>query len=583
MKSSCLVAGIKGGESRARVQSPSSGSEWMVACAALSTLQPPNHLAASMAAVAQTVEDIKQRLTAAVEKDDQTLCESLLNEVRPLVTTREILEETRIGFIVNQLRRQYFKKWPTLLRISREVIKSWSEIVCDEVKRPQSGASSRNTTPNGITPNTPAGRRVTSTGLQGSQGRLVSPANGSYAPRSQVSPGEATPTAAANGIHKSASVGGDLLKHASGALSAKPITPKENGKRKATDDGTAPSMKRTKTVAGSLSVSVTPGTPTTAAPSQQTPPTTSVLAQRQAVQSTSELFAQMSQTLPGHIDIGTDIREHEEKVKREMKDEELAHSLQASASFVNVPLERKKRKYERKSQKGTAPGTPAAVASPMLQTLSVTPSSLSSNANEERLPSLVFRFPKNGLTSTASTPTVSTISPDDNATSSKRKYEKSIRSIARPTTPPPTVVARKAEKEKEKEREREKERREAIERKAKEEQEQEEEEDYVEEEKPKPVLSKLKDWKSLIPSMEELRLRAELAEKETKKVVEATAVETKKDPTKVQLVKNFRRPILILPYLENPTGPDFLLHKYPNRLQYYSEDNFRFGEKRPTE
>lgn len=48
-----------------------------------------------------------------------------------------------------------------------------------QVKRPQSGASSRNTTPNvlspsvarlmqrGITPNTPAGRRVTSTGLPG--------------------------------------------------------------------------------------------------------------------------------------------------------------------------------------------------------------------------------------------------------------------------------------------------------------------------------------------------------------------------------------------------------------------------------
>uniref|UniRef100_A0A8R1DYD6 Uncharacterized protein n=1 Tax=Caenorhabditis japonica TaxID=281687 RepID=A0A8R1DYD6_CAEJA len=238
----------------------------------------------------------------------------------------------------------------------------------------------------GITPNTPAGKRVTSTGLQGSQGRLVSPANGSYAPRSQVSPGDATtPTpATVNGIHKSASVGGDLLKHASVSIATKPITPKENGKRKAIDDSLTPAIKRTKTAAGSLSVSVAPGTPTILTPTSQT--STSVLAARKAVQSTSELFAQMSQTLPGHIDIGTDIREHEERVKREMKDEELAHHLQSSANMgSSVPptltIERKKRKYERKNQKGTAPGTPVAVASPMLHhtSSSLTPSSSSSN------------------------------------------------------------------------------------------------------------------------------------------------------------------------------------------------------------
>uniref|UniRef100_A0A1I7TSJ8 SAM domain-containing protein n=1 Tax=Caenorhabditis tropicalis TaxID=1561998 RepID=A0A1I7TSJ8_9PELO len=198
------------------------------------------------------------------------------------------------------------------------------------------------------------------------------------------------------------------------------------------------------------------------------------------------------------------------------------------------------------------------------------------DATEERLPSLVLRFGKNGITSAASTPTLTS-----SEESQKRKYEKSIRSIPRSTTPPPTVVARSQEKEREKEEaKREKERKVALKRKMAEEEEEEEEEEV--EEKPKPVLSKLKDWKSLIPSMDELRIRAEQAEKETKKVVEATTIKTKKDPTKVQLVKNFRRPILILPYLENPTGPDFLLHKYPNKLQYYSEDNFRFGEKRPS-
>lgn len=143
----------------------------------------------------------------------------------------------------------------------------------------------------------------------------------------------------------------------------------------------------------------------------QTPTTTSVLAARKAVQSTSELFAQMSQTLPGHIDIGTDIREHEEKVKRELKDEEvgkrgdsvdenqvglqLAHHLQSSASFGSVaaavPTERKKRKYERKIQKGTTPGTPVAIASPLLQTPQpVTPSSSSSELPLSSLASFVI-------------------------------------------------------------------------------------------------------------------------------------------------------------------------------------------------
>ncbi|CAP24051.2 Protein CBG02468 [Caenorhabditis briggsae] len=545
-----------------------------------------------MVACAQTVDEIKKQLQTAAENDDQTLCESLLNEVRPLVTTREILEETRIGFVVNQLRRQYFKKWPALLRISREVIKSWSEIVCDETsKRPQSGASSRNTTPNvlspsmaklmqrGITPNTPAGRRVTSTGLQGSQQRLVSPSNGSYAPRNQVSPGEATP--ATNGIHKSASVGGELLKHATASLSTKPITPKENGKRKATDEVVAPSIKRTKTAAGALSISVSPGISSAMAP--QTP-TMSVSAARKAVQSTSELFAQMSETLPGHIDIGSDIREHEERLKREHKDEEvccklsardfqLAYSLQASASYGSFgTVERKKRKYERKNQKVTTPTTPAAVASPALQTTTtVTPSA--PTPPEGHIPPLVLRFNKNGLTSTSSTPVLNS----SESCSSKKKYEKSIRSIPRSTTPPPVVRNQEKEREKE-ETKREKERQEALKRKM----EEEEEDDEEVEEKPKQVLSKLTSWDSLIPTMEELQLRVKRAEKETKKVVEKTAGKTRKDPTKVQLVKNFRRPILILPYLENPTGPDFLLHKYPNSLQYYSEDNFRFGEKRPS-
>uniref|UniRef100_A0A8R1IQB6 Uncharacterized protein n=1 Tax=Caenorhabditis japonica TaxID=281687 RepID=A0A8R1IQB6_CAEJA len=203
------------------------------------------------------------------------------------------------------------------------------------------------------------------------------------------------------------------------------------------------------------------------------------------------------------------------------------------------------------------------------------------DAPEERLPSLKIRL--NGLTSAASTPVVSSLTSEDSTL--KRKYEKSLKSVPRATSPPPNQDVRKQEQKR-------KERSEAIDRNiiekrekdAEEEEEDDDDDDEdIEEEKPKPALSSLKSWKSLIPTMEELRLRVEMAEEETKKVVDMAKDETLKDPTKVQLVKNFRRPILILPYIENPTGPDFLLHKYPNSLQYYSEDNFRFGEKRPTE
>ncbi|CAB3411158.1 unnamed protein product [Caenorhabditis bovis] len=489
----------------------------MVACAALSSIQPPNQLAVPMTTCAQTVEDLKERLLFAVENEKEELCETILDEIFKAVTTREILEKSRVGFHVNNLRKNYLKKWPHLSRKCREIIKHWQEVVSDE-RRPQSGASSSNTTPNlvspsvaklarrGITPNTPVNRRITSTGSQmGELTALVSPANGSYAPRSEISPNSTntTTTSSTNGIHKSKSVGVNLLNHSA------PLTPNDekNRKRKADEPVsiTTATMKRTKTTAGSL---VSPSTPQ------------SVSAARKAVQSTSALVAQLSQNLPQHMSIDTTIKEHEEKVKREHKDEELAHQIQSSSSLSNFQGERKKRKYERKSKinevKTESPVPPA---------------------SEERREGLLIRFNRNsGVAST------STYSIDDT-------YE-NTRSIPKETTPPPVFK-------------------------------QEEGVDEVDSKPPKKPSSSRKDWSSLIPSLEELKIRAAAEEERTKELCKQMNENTKKNPTKVQFIKDYRRPIFMLPYLDYSSGPDFIKHKYENSEQYYSEDNFRYGSERP--
>ncbi|CAI5442095.1 unnamed protein product [Caenorhabditis angaria] len=496
----------------------------------------------------QTVEDLKERLLTAVENEQEDVCSTLLDDLRKAVTNREILEITRVGFHVNNVRKNYLKKWPVLSKKCRDMIKAWQDFVSIE-ERNRSGASSTNTTPSlaspsmanlarrGITPNTPLNRRVTSTGLQGRLSATVSPANGSYAPRSsQISPlGAPSTSSAPNGhpIHKSQSVGGELLNNQE----------EVSKKRKAAEESASnlPQIKRTKTAAGSL---VSPGIVSGGA--------SAVSDARKAVQSTRDLFAAMVGNLPEHMNIDTTIREHEERIKREHKDEELAQQLQASSHFG--PTERKKRKYEKKNHQNGGNSTNS------IKNLTINPE----NGAEPEKPrgGIVLKFSRNGTSG------VQVINRNVAPEESEAK-----KSIARETTPPipKPLIKLKLKEEKKKE--------ESVFLEGKDEIDGPSTSSKTTNEK----KNKKKDWNSLIPTMEQLRIRAERDEKETEELLKEVSGETKFDPTKVQKIKSFRRPILMLPYLDNPLGPDFLVHGYRNSLQYYSEDNFLYGEARPDE
>lgn len=292
----------------------------MVACAAVSS---HSHvlLAVPMTACALTVDQLKQQLLSAIENGtSEALSEALANlEKAPI--NKEILQSTRIGATVNDVRKRIVDQWPEVSKRCRSLIKSWQRLV---EARPSSSTSSANATPSLVspgaaklartmTPSTPVTRRVTSTGVSTVNGRstTVSPANGSYAPKDMIN----------GSLHKSQSVGTELL--AKGDES--------RGQKRKLEEANA-TIKRTKTAVGSLS-----STPS------------SVSAARMNVQRTTDLVAELSQNLPEHMSIDSSIRQHEEKVKREQQDEELAMQLNGGPAVSPYVLpERKKRKYERK-------------------------------------------------------------------------------------------------------------------------------------------------------------------------------------------------------------------------------------------
>ncbi|CAD6194392.1 unnamed protein product [Caenorhabditis auriculariae] len=496
----------------------------MVACAALSSFQPPDKLAVPMTSNAQSVEDLKKQLLFAAENDNVELCDFVLEELRKLITTREILEVTRVGFHLNNVRRTHLKKWPALSKKSREIIKAWQEFVQDERRTISSGASSTNGTPNVIspgiarlrrvTPNTPVNRRVTSTGLpNGRNGAnsTISPANGSYAPRSQkVSPAAlAQPAPITNGFHKSQSVGSELS-HTAPSTTPIPGSAEDarNGKRKAEDTTVVNPIKRTKTTGGFLAAHA-PLTPL------------SVSAARKDVQSTSELVAQLSQNLPDHMNIDSSIRKHEEKVRREQQDEELAHQLIYGPATTSSPYvqERKKRKYERKQK-------PVQQPSPI------------SAGTEERRGGLILRIPRLATVREEAAP-----APSSNYPTSAP--------VKKNVDPEPV--------------------------------EQHDDEDVATTSSSSSTVDKGKkiNWMDMLPSLEELKIRSE-KEKEKSAAMAAIAESTRRNPVKVRLIRGERRNVLMLPYLDNPSVPDFIFYKYRNGLQYYSEENFAYGAPRPT-
>ncbi|KJH49345.1 transcription elongation factor S-II protein [Dictyocaulus viviparus] len=344
----------------------------MVACAALAT-HPPISLEVPMTSCALTVEQLKHHLLAAIENvSERQICYQIgasvayshwsgerekrvernhrdyllgktssvdvivfqgkseiacdvLSELEKSSITKEILESTRIGATVNEVRKKTADVFPVVSKRCRALIKTWQKLV--EVRPTSSTTSSANGTPNlvspsvarlsrKVTPCTPINRRVSSTGFGGigsaASSATVSPANGSYAPKQLSSPSNGV-------IHKSQSVGAELVYRGEDLRS---------GKRKL-DDGnlnvnTSSGLKRTKTIVGSLASPVAP--------------TVSVLAARKAVQSTKDLVAELSQNLPEHMSIDSSIREHEERVKREQQDEEVVRNAIVWRSIYKYPI-----------------------------------------------------------------------------------------------------------------------------------------------------------------------------------------------------------------------------------------------------
>uniref|UniRef100_A0A1I8F0A5 TFIIS N-terminal domain-containing protein n=1 Tax=Wuchereria bancrofti TaxID=6293 RepID=A0A1I8F0A5_WUCBA len=244
--------------------------------------------------------------------------------------TKELLEMTRVGAVVNDIRKKVAQSAPELSKRCRTLIKCWQKLA--EPKPTSSGSSSANGTPSyaspavkkGLTPGTPArGPRVISGGSSrltpaeksrltalassvptpsessGSWSTDASPtvSNGRTVTPYQRSEQKVSANIVANTIRKSHTVSADLtIKAVENSLlsGGKDI---RNGKRKggniATSDmGITNGLSATKRL-HYTSASVSP-----------TAPHQSLLAARRAdVKSTSELVAQLTENLPGYLTI----------------------------------------------------------------------------------------------------------------------------------------------------------------------------------------------------------------------------------------------------------------------------------------
>ncbi|MFH4975363.1 hypothetical protein AB6A40_002072 [Gnathostoma spinigerum] len=298
----------------------------MVACAVVAVqLSHPYWMQPLSAGSA--VDQLKQQLLVAVENANISEATDVISKLEKSGLTKEILEITRIGAVVNDIRKRVYDSAPELSKRCRALIKCWQKLA---EPRPSSscGSHSNSVTPNlvspavrrGLTPGTPVrGGRVTSSGLSSdSLSCLSSPnvtPNGSYAPVQYgrlYSPQKEIAVTAVN-MHKSYSVGADLARTTVGHSAVSDEDALRNGKRKA-------GHMKSPNVPGLLNGSNTSKRPkcTSAVSSPAISSHHSVVAARRAnVQSTSELVAELSENLPQYLAI--DLSEHEEKVKREQR------------------------------------------------------------------------------------------------------------------------------------------------------------------------------------------------------------------------------------------------------------------------
>ncbi|GMS86068.1 hypothetical protein PENTCL1PPCAC_8243 [Pristionchus entomophagus] len=560
--SSSVVGG--GGERRAPVASPEVNR---------SGLGPKAAATMATAASAGQVEQLKQQLQTAIENKDSEKATLAIEELERVNLSREILESTRVGLYVNHARKEMGEMWPPLSKKCRGLIKAWQKLV-EPTTNSSSASTSRNGTPSlvspavgggrRLTPHTPANKRITP-GVASERASNLSPgANGSYAPKTGshlLSPGLP--------MHKSHSVGFDL-KDENGE--------RRNGKRKQDEPvpGTIPSsIKRAKTTASGLS-----GVLTSPAP----PSTPSLIeTRRAAVQSTSDLVAQLTSNLPQHLGFEDAAKAHEEKMKREMEDQQLAAALANGGEAPQSPyVFDKKRKYERKKPLAGTPSMPASASASSSSTTTVR--IVTPPPDEERKGGLVLKLSLSrtttdmaSLAQQAATPASGTDKKEEKERRKREKREaalhasKSAPALAlmdeASTSSPapdkqaagPSTSAATASWLQQQQSASSSSAASSIDGR-----------DGKKKEKVRRVLANI-DWFAMVPSIEELQKRVE-KDNERRKVLAGMT-----DAEKAYTLHVGGRVVLALPYIEIEDRPDFLKFNYPDPGRFYAEENFIGG------
>ncbi|GMR38513.1 hypothetical protein PMAYCL1PPCAC_08708 [Pristionchus mayeri] len=528
-------------------------------------LQPPK--AGAMAYTpAASIEQLKQQLQTAIENKDSEKATLAIEELERVTLCREILESTRIGLYVNTARKDIGDLWPPLAKRCRGLIKAWQKL-CETSS--SSASTSRNGTPSlvspavgrRLTPHTPANKRITP-GVASERASNLSPANGSYAPKAAsnlLSPGLV--------MHKSHSVGFDL-KDENGGGGVR------NGKRKQDEPvaSSTPSstIKRAKTTASDLARLTSPATPAT--PSL-------IETRRAAVLSTADLVSQLTSNLPQNLGFENAAKAHEEKVKRELEDQQLAAALANGGEPAQSPyVFDKKRKYERKKPLAGNPSTPLHSSGASASSSSTTTVRIVTPPPDERKGGLVLKLSLSrtttdtgSLAQQAATPATSLDKKEEKERRKKEKREAALHasksapalgvlleesaSSSRASPAPPAASSSMATSSWSQE----------TTSSSSSSMSSSSIEGGVEKKKEKI------DWFAMVPSIEELQKKVE-KDKERRRVLEGI-----KDSEKAYTLHVGDRVVLALPYIEIDDRPDFLKFNYPDPGRFYAEENFIGG------
>ncbi|CAG9532746.1 unnamed protein product [Cercopithifilaria johnstoni] len=426
---------------------------------------------------------------------------------------------TRVGAVVNDIRKKVAQSSPELSKRCRSLIKCWQKLA--EPKPTSSGSSSTNGTPSyaspvikkGLTPGTPArgprgipgsnslltpagNSRLTSLGSSvltpsGSSGSRSAAASPSVSNEHRVTPYEksgqevSANTAESGVLRKSHTVGTDLaIKAVEGSLlSGGEII--RNGKRKgeyiATPDiGIINGLSAAKRLHYS-SASVSPTTPHQ-----------SLLAARRAdVKSTSELVAQLTENLPGYLAIN--ISQNQDPIRNKCGDNEEQASVntgQISRTLFTLQAETSKKKEKRSRSK-------------------------KDKEKEGRMKDQFVADEK-----------VIAVSNEKASTSAVGNAEPALAcsvSNSNPSTSKMIV----------------------------------------------PTRNGKYDWYAMLPSLETLRNR------------EHFRCKPSSNQRKSYIVNVMGRKVLALPYIDVGL-PDFLEYQFPKPERFYAEENFMYGAPRPN-